>query len=124
MIGAYFGDIERRLADFPLTVSVGLDTEHVDTGRGYVRARVTFSDGSELHLFEYVVFEDEELRHENYRYHYQTADGNLVKRWDDAPHHPDVATSPDHVHVGDEVAPSERPTLEETLAKVAKRIRG
>ena len=37
-----------------------------------------------------------------YRFHWQTETGKLIKRWDNAPHHPEIATFPDHLHDGRE----------------------
>lgn len=123
MIGAYFGDLERRLGSFPLAVAVEAHTEQVDLDRGYVKAVVTFTDGSQLHVFEHVVMEEAIPTRETYRYHYQTAEGDLVKRWDNAPHHRQLPTFPHHVHVGDEVRPSEPVDLDEVLAEISGRLR-
>lgn len=123
MIGEYFGELERRLGSFPLAVAVELRTERVDLDRGYVKAEVAFTDGSQLHLFEYVVLEDGEVDREDYRYHYQTDDGRLIRRWDNAPHHPSVDTFPHHVHVGDSVEASRPVSLEEVLGEVARHLR-
>jgi len=34
-----------------------------------------------------------------YRYHWQTGSGKLIKRWDNAPHHPEIDTFPDHLQL-------------------------
>lgn len=122
MIGEYFGDLERRLGSFPLAVAVDTQTERVDLDRGYVKATITFTDGSELHLFEYVVLGDGDVHREDYRYHYQTAEAELIWRWDNAPHHPEIETFPHHVHVGDEVRESKPVDLEEVLGEIARRF--
>lgn len=36
-----------------------------------------------------------------YAYHYQRANGELVFRYDNVPHYPDIKTFPHHKHVGD-----------------------
>lgn len=121
MIGEYFGELERQLGSFPLVVSVETETERVDLDRGYVRGTATFVDGSELHLFEYVVIQDGIARREDYRYHHQTEEGELIRRWDTAPHHEEVGTFPHHVHVSDkEVEPSEPMSVETVLGEIAK----
>jgi len=33
-----------------------------------------------------------------YRCHWQDSNGRLIKRWDNAPHHPEVDTFPHHLH--------------------------
>lgn len=123
MIGEYFGQLEELLGSFPLVVSVETETERVDLDRGYVKGTVTFADDPELHLFEYVVIEESRLEREDYRYHYQTSEGALIRRWDTAPHHRDVATFPYHLHVGDDVQSSEPMTPEAVLGEIARLLR-
>lgn len=50
------------------------------------------------------------------------ASDNLRKRWDDAPHHPDVSTHPHHVHEGSEetVRPHGPMTTEEVLMQLTR----
>lgn len=44
-------------------------------------------------------------------------EGSLRVRWDNAPHHPHIATYPHHKHVGDEtiIEPSEEMSLDAVL---------
>ena len=71
--------------------------EEIDVNECYVRGVLILIGGFELHIAEYVVTEPV-LTRPKYRYHLQTSDGKLVSRWDNVPHHPDVATFPDHRH--------------------------
>lgn len=40
-------------------------------------------------------------------------------RWDNAPHHPEIPTHPDHKHEGEQVGPSVRASVENVLAEIA-----
>ena len=60
----------------------------------YLRLCVLLRDGSELHTREFV--NDVERK---YSVHWQSGTGVLLARWDNAPHHPDLLTYPDHKHV-------------------------
>lgn len=53
--------------------------------------------GLELHIAEYVITAPI-LTRPKYRYHLQTFEGKQIRRWDNAPHHPDVSTFPHHFH--------------------------
>ncbi|MGD2085878.1 MAG: DUF6516 family protein [Candidatus Aminicenantes bacterium] len=66
------------------------------------RYRIHFYDGSLVELTERLVEEKGELRRTKYRYHWQTKDGALIKRWDNAKHHPGISTFPHHLHDGEE----------------------
>ena len=83
----------------------------------YYRVDVTLRDGSLLHAREF--FNPEE-RH--YSFHWQTAAGALIVRWDDAPHHRGLETFPYHVHEGDTVKMSLPVSLREVLTEIEKRI--
>lgn len=56
-----------------------------------------------------------------YRFHWQDAAGRLLKRWDNAAHHPQVSTHPHHVHDGSEenVSSYEPLSAEQVLAMIA-----
>jgi hypothetical protein len=58
-------------------------------------------DNSRLDLRDYV-FADGSRK---YAYHWMEPDGALRRRWDNAPHWPDLATAPHHVHITDQGKP-------------------
>ena len=58
-------------------------------------------DGSRL-----VISEAATPRGFRYAYHWQDAKGQLLARWDNAPHHRDLLTFPDHFHNGTKIEPS------------------
>jgi len=35
-----------------------------------------------------------------YRFHWQDKEQKLIRRWDNAKHHPELKTFPAHVHIG------------------------
>jgi len=55
-------------------------------------------DGGTLELFEYVTESGGQIRLAKYSFHWQDAQKQLVRRWDNAPHHPNLPNSPHHVH--------------------------
>ena len=57
-----------------------------------------------------------------YSYHWQDSEGNLILRWDNAPHHPHLDTSPHHVHKGKKVLPSFRVCIDEVLVEIEKHL--
>ncbi|MDO8445650.1 MAG: DUF6516 family protein [Deltaproteobacteria bacterium] len=36
----------------------------------------------------------------DYRFHWQDREGKIIKRWDNARHHPELTTFPYHIHIG------------------------
>ena len=52
-------------------------------------------DDSRLELRDYLFAGDSR----KYAYQWMEANGDLRRRWDNAPHWPDTATAPDHAHL-------------------------
>lgn len=65
-----------------------------------LRGRVQFWDGSTLQFAESLAMRGLALAKTRYSYHYQDAGEHLVFRYDNVPHHPQVATYTHHKHIG------------------------
>lgn len=85
---------------------------------GSIMGRIKFHDGSLLEFGETVVRQNRQIIKRRYAYHYQNAVGDLVFRYDNAPHYPDVATYPHHKHVGTAVEPTQEPNLSEVFLEI------
>lgn len=83
----------------------------------YVKIKLRLSDGSELHAREYV-----DANERDYSFHWQTADKQLIGRWDNAPHHRAVATFPHHRHTPDGIVESSDIALDSVLNIIQRRI--
>ena len=84
----------------------------------YLRLRVLLRDGSELHTRE---FADETER--KYSFHWQTAAGELLARWDNAPDW-EVSTFPHHKHRPTGVTDSLAPRFEQVLVEIEAHVLG
>ena len=80
----------------------------------FLRARAEIIDGSLLYIRE-AIFPDAS----KYSYHWQTQTGEMLLRWDNAPHHSQLSTHPDHKHEGERVGPSTRVSVEDVLAEMS-----
>jgi hypothetical protein len=84
-----------------------------------LKARVLFTDGSQLHIRQ-VVIDGAILK---YAYQWQTREGILIARWDNAEHWPDIVTFPHHKHVHDDggtrVLPSQGADLSLVMEEIA-----
>ena len=68
----------------------------------HYRYRVLLSDGGLVEMSERLVEMRGMVTTTKYRHHWQDGEGHLLKRWDNAPHHPRVETFPHHLHDGAE----------------------
>jgi hypothetical protein len=120
-IDDYFSSIERSLRQDPQISQIGEPVTLLssDDFNGLVRCRVYFWDGSFLDIYEVISTELGYPVRIHYAYTYMR-DNERVFRYDNAPHHPEIATHPHHKHVGpeDRLTPADQPTLGQILAEV------
>jgi hypothetical protein len=119
MIEDYFEFLKKVANKNPSVKNLRLVKEFIGVNRGFIRFVVELRDYSELHVFEYV---DSSLHRIDYAYHWQNKEKRLITRWDNAPHHPEIETFPNHVHEGDDIKPSDVPTFVEVLKKIGERM--
>lgn len=77
-------------------------SERVLEGIGLLRIRALLVNGDILYLLERFEETDGRIAVGKYSFHWQRADGSLIRRWDNAPHHPEITSFPNHLHEGDE----------------------
>lgn len=121
IIGDYFRQVEALISASPIVHISSVTYDKRSAYVGYLRGALFFLDGSRLHIREFVNVEHVIDRY-MYTFHYQKADGTLVFRYDNTPHHPQVRTFPHHKHVaGDEdVAPTVAPDLGVVLSEIRR----
>lgn len=89
------------------------------TGRtSEIYMRLRFYDGSLLQATEALMVQEYVIVKGRYSYHYQDAGGQLVFRYDNAPHFPALAGFPEHKHLDDRVLPAPAPDLSEVLRQI------
>lgn len=85
--------------------------EEIVPGRdGIITGRLRFWDGSLLEFVETLTASGLILIKTDYAYHYQNSQADLIFRYDNAPHHPQIGTYPHHKHVA--MADGETVTVE------------
>ena len=84
------------------------------------QAKLTFKDQSLLFIKEYLF-----PAGRKYSYHWQNHTGQLLIRWDNAPHWYEIATFPHHKHIGSEknVEESTEVYLDDVLEFLRKEIK-
>jgi len=122
---AYFGNLERSLLECVAVADYTVLRYEVTATDGKMRLRAQLQNGGQLDLFEYIALNSQEqLLRLKYSYHWQSADGQLVQRWDVVNHHPHLPHAPQHVHLPDgqvqgvDPAPSITTVLDEISANL------
>ena len=100
----YFAAVQDSILAAPQVIQSNLSFDEVSETECYLRGTLTLTGGYVLHIAEYTVTEPE-IKRLKYRYHFQTGQDQFIARWDNAPHHPEIATHPDHLHTAAGVKP-------------------
>jgi len=91
--------IEDAIRRSALVVTYDLVKVQLSSSTGYIEGQVTFINNSRFVFFEFLRQTAAEVERDKYRYHFMNSDDQLIFRYDNAPHHPEIATFPHHKHV-------------------------
>ena len=125
-IETYLEAIKERLVTDPMVASFQVIRERATVVDGHLRARLTLADGSQLEFSEYMQRSPAgEIVVITYSYHWVDAANQLITRWDNTPHFPDLPGFPDHIHDGatGEVTPGQPMSIFAVLDAIAGRSR-
>jgi Family of unknown function (DUF6516) len=103
MIDEYFANVRAAIYASPFVDSFEIDFGRRSDEIGFIRGDILFTDGSRLHLREYVQQPAAApAERYTYVYHYQRSNETMIFRYDNAPHYPNLVNFPHHKHVGSE----------------------
>src|SRR5215831_18323704 len=125
-IDAYLAAMKDRFVIDPLVTHFQVIRERSTLMDGYLRARLALADGSQLEFSEYMQRSPAgEIAVITYSYHWADAANQLITRWDNTPHFPDLPGFPDHTHDGvtGEVTPAQAMSIFTVLDAIAGRSR-
>lgn len=97
----YFDAIETCLIESPVITSYRVLGQEVTPADGKLRIKAETSNGGQAEFFVYVTEAAGNVQTLKYSFHWQDAQGQLIRRWDNAPHFPDLPNTPHHVHEAD-----------------------
>lgn len=123
LIEDYFLHLESILAACPQIEHMTLTKDKRALHIGFVKGEIVFSGGVQLFLMEFVRTEPRVVK-TKYRYHCQDAAGNLMFRYDNAPHHP-TETFPSHKHTfsastGEMIMAAQPPIIEDLVEEIVR----
>ena len=120
----YLALIKSLIALCPDVISFSILREDAQGDKGLWRYRLTLKDNSLIEMFEFFEIQSAQIKIIKYSFHWQQDNGQIIKRWDNAAHHPEIKTYPDHLHDGSEnsVFPYTPFGFEEILKIVSEQI--
>jgi len=122
----YLHHVKAIILGSPHVMNIEIVREEALDELGLFRFRLKLSDSSLLELFERFLVKGGNVQVLKYSFHWQTVDGQLRRRWDNAAHHPEILTHPYHIHEGSEknVLPGETMSTEKVVSLITEEISG
>jgi len=98
MFREYYSQIETVINECPIVTHFSIEFDEIDTLVGYLKGTLEFLDASVLHFMEFVEIKNDSVTLVKYKYQWQYENGELISRWDNVPHHREIASFPHHIH--------------------------
>jgi Family of unknown function (DUF6516) len=111
LLSQYLGDVAAVVRELEDAKVERYEEEILAANRVNLRIRIRFLSGYLLELNEAAIVEAEHIRHLGYRYHFQNSQNNLVFRYDNTPHFPEINSFPHHKHLKDNVVAVDKPPI-------------
>ncbi|MBT3603312.1 MAG: hypothetical protein HN521_09625 [Candidatus Latescibacteria bacterium] len=117
LVENYFSQLESLIDSCGSIRSKIITKDRRSDYTGYFRADLYFHNGSRLHVREFV-FTRQEVIKDTYVYHYQNTAEELIFRYDNTRHFPDLPNFPHHKHTPTAVVSTTEPDLKHILDEV------
>ena len=119
VLAEYLKEVEKAIGHLPDVYLELYEEEILANERVNLRIRVRFYNGCLLQLNEAVIFQTK-FEHLGYRYHFQDKNSELIFRYDNTPHFPDLPNFPHHKHSPAGAEPSKAPSILSAIAEAAE----
>jgi hypothetical protein len=113
LVKSYFDFIKKLITNNPLVLQSTVKRERIGSSEGFIQISANLIKGCLFDVFEYYGITDGVS---SYRYNLINAKNELIARWDNAPHHPEIATHPHHVHLRNGLGEFSNPSLTHVLS--------
>ena len=120
----YFSEIQSLIRSSIFVENVDVEYEVKSRSIGIVHGILGMIDGSTLQFMELVNIKRDKMIRLKYRFHLMTVNDEMVFRYDNSPHHPEISTYPHHKHVKGEKVPrrSKEVGLKDVLLEIEEMI--
>jgi len=107
----YFDQVDQLLESYPNGYVENYNATILSGERANLKLRLRFYFKYLLSISEALVVVDDQIMVIDYRYHFQDGQNNLIFRYDNTPHFPNLSSFPHHKHFADHVISCDQPSL-------------
>ena len=123
MIRRFVENLEKSIVSNPVVLSSNIQKHFGPTNNTvYVKGSIIFIDSSVLDIAIFANKTSTVVSIEKYRFQYMDKQGQMLFRYDNAPHHPELSSFPGHKHVGDRTISSSQPGLKDIFNEITTLI--
>lgn len=123
MIRRFVENLEKSIVSNPVVLSSNIQKHFGPTNNTvYVKGSIIFIDSSILDIAIFANKTSTVISIEKYRFQYMDKQGQMLFRYDNAPHHPELSSFPEHKHVGDRTISSSQPGLKDIFNEITALI--
>ena len=120
MIQKFVQDIEKSIASSSIVLSSNIQ-KHFGPALEtvYLKGHLIIIDSSILEIAIFATESRNTLSIDKYRFHYMDNTGQMLFRYDNAPHHSEIDSHPHHKHTLDKIIPTTMPSLTDILNEIS-----
>lgn len=107
----YFDQVDQLLEVYPNVYVENYNATILSSERANFKLRLRFYFKYLLSISEALVVVDDQIMVIDYRYHFQDGQNNLIFRYDNTPHFPNLSSFPHHKHLVDRVIACGQPNI-------------
>ena len=97
----YLERVKERLLFDPVVDEFHVVRERMTAADGYIRVKMSLTDGGMVESAEYVQRNARgDINIVTYSHYWANANSEMIMRWDNTPHFPDLSDFPNHAHDG------------------------
>ena len=112
--------LEKTVGASPIVLSSQIEKHFGPSGETlYLKGSLRFIDSSVLEIALFAGGSAHALKVDKYRFQYMNSDGQMMFRYDNAPHYPAMSSFPHHKHMPDKVISSSMPSISDLLNEIS-----
>jgi hypothetical protein len=125
VIQKFVSDIEKTIDSSSIVLSSNTQ-KYFGPGEEivYLKSRITIIDSSTLEIALFATESSGKITVDKYRLHYMNAAGQMLFRYDNSPHHPEIDSHPHHKHTPERISPATMPSIKDILNEISAIIVG
>jgi len=125
VIKRFVGNLEKTIASSSVVLSSSIQKHFGPNGKtAYVKGQIIFMNSSILEIAIFVTEFSNTLSVDKYRLHYMDNHGQMLFRYDNAPHHHELPMYPHHKHTPEKIIQTTMPSLKDILNEISAIIIG